>query len=117
MTASSCPKCGYDLIALHALTIGDLKIEHDGAVILWRGKLVVFSQVERLMVLALARAEGAAIKRDVLAEAAGYEGPNADNWVSVYLIRINEKFRYIDPAFDMIENVRGLGLRWKVDAP
>jgi DNA-binding response OmpR family regulator len=114
VTASTCPNCGYDLIALHALNLGDLTVEHDGAVILWRGKLVVLSRSERLLVLALARAEGAAIKRDVLAEADGYEGPNADNWVSVYLGRINDKFRYIDPDFDMIENVRCVGLRWRI---
>lgn len=116
MTASTCPKCGFDLMALHALTIGDLRIEHDGAVILWRGKLVALSRCERLVLLSLARANGATVGRSILAEAGGYDGNDPSNWTAVIVHRVIEKFRYVDPGFDAIENIRNLGLRWKVAA-
>jgi hypothetical protein len=65
------------------------------------------------MVMALARAGGAPIKRWVLAETMGYEGDNGDNTTAVHLTRINARFREIDAAFDRIENVRAAGLRWR----
>lgn len=114
MTVSTCPNCAFDLTALHAIELGNLKIEYDGAIIHWKGERVDLSPPERLLLLALVRADGAPIRRWVLAEAMGYEGDNADNNVAVHQHRINAHFRAVDPEFAMIENVRLVGLRWKV---
>lgn len=110
---STCPYCAANLTALHAIELGDLKIEYDGAIILWKGERLEVSMPERLMLLALVRADGAPIKRWVLAEAMGYEGDNADNNAAVHLHRLTRAFKAIDPAFDKIENVRSVGVRWR----
>lgn len=113
MTITVCPNCGLNLVALHALELGDLKIEYDGAIIAWRGRAVPMSPVERLMILSLARADGAPVRRTALADAMGYEGENPENIVAVHLARIQKRFRELDPAFDHIENVRLRGIRWR----
>jgi two-component system response regulator ChvI len=114
VTVTCCPKCGYDLKALHDLTLGDLTILYDGAIILWKDERVGISPTERLMLMSIARADGAPVKRQILAEVMGYEGDDGDNIVAVHLSRINRRFREIDPGFDQIENIRAAGLRWKV---
>ena len=116
MSVTACPSCGADLEALNAIELGHLKIDYSGAVILWKGERVAISPVERLMLLAIVRAGGHPVKRWVLADTMGYEGDDADNLTAVHLHRINARFREIDPDFSMIENIRGQGLRWKVEA-
>lgn len=116
MTCTTCPKCGYDLEALHAFELGGLRVEYDGAIILWRGQRVALTQAERLIVLALGRAGGAIVKRHILAEASGYEGEDhALNVVSVYVCKIKNKFRDVDASFDRIETVWRDGVRWRVE--
>jgi DNA-binding response OmpR family regulator len=112
---TACPKCGADLEPLNTFELGHLKIDYSGAVIHWKGERVQISPGERLMLLAIVRAGGHPVKRWVLAEAFGYEGDNADNNAAIHLCRINQAFREIDPAFDMIANVRAQGLRWRVE--
>jgi DNA-binding response OmpR family regulator len=115
MTCAVCPNCGYDLSTLHAFALGDLKVDYNGSIILWKGEHVGLSQAQRCIVVAIARAEGVPVKRIALAEAMGSdERLDPDNLVAVQLNRTIARFREIDPAFDMIENVRGAGLRWKV---
>lgn len=113
MICATCPSCGADLEALHSFSVGDLTVEYDGAIMLWKGQRVDLSQAQKLIVLALARANGAPIKRYVLADASGYEGDNADGNVAVHLYRIHRAFRAVDPDFDAIENIRSKGLRWR----
>lgn len=115
MTVTCCPSCGADLAALHAIELGDLKVDYSGAVILWKGKRVTVRPSATLILLTILRAAGHPVKRWVLAEAAGYEGENADNLAAIYLHQINAAFRAVDPSFGMIANVRGQGVRWKVE--
>jgi DNA-binding response OmpR family regulator len=110
---ATCPKCAFDLTSLHAVELGDLKIEYDGAIILWKGVRLDLPLPERLILLAMVRAGGAPMKRWVLAEASGYEGDNADNNVAVHLHRMIRAFKAIDPEFDRIENIRATGVRWR----
>lgn len=114
MTATCCPRCGYGLEALEPFSLGSLGVDSGGAVIWWAGHRVPLAPAERLIVVALARADGAPIRRHVLAEVEGYEGDHPENVVAVLVNRINKAFRSIDPGFDRIENIRGAGLRWRV---
>lgn len=117
MTCAVCPNCGYDITPVDAVfTLGDLRIEH-GVFVTWKGRPVELSAIERLFVLAVARLEGTCIKRPALAEACGYEGEGSrSNYISVYLNRLNARFRIADPTFDRLQSVRHEGLRWRVDA-
>lgn len=117
MTAalSTCPQCGCDLEALDAFTVGSLGVEDSGAVIWWSGHQVPLTTAERLILLAIVRAGGKTVSRDILAEAEGYEGDRPDESVNVLLSRINKAFRAIDPSFDRIETIWGQGVRWRAE--
>lgn len=112
MTCSVCPNCGWSLQSLEAMTIGELFIDKAGAHIWWGKHPIQLTASERIIVITLARADGAMVKRDVLADACGYEGDAPDNIVAVFVSRIRRQFKAVDASFDAIENVRGSGLRW-----
>ena len=109
---ATCPCCCADLIALKDFRLGPLNVVNS-TFVHWNGALVPLSVRERLLLMALVRADGVPVKRHILAEATGYEGDQPENLASVLVSRINKSFRRADPAFDMIENVWGYGLRWK----
>lgn len=115
MTVTACPRCGFYLETLHTVEVGSLKLDYDGAIVVWKGQRVQISESERLMLLAIVRAGGAPVKRWILADAMGYDGEQAENQVAVHFHRIHKAFRAIDPAFDMIENIRIQGLRWRME--
>jgi DNA-binding response OmpR family regulator len=117
MSCALCPNCGYDFTLVGELVeIGPLTIEH-GKIIRWKGEHIGLGVNERLMLVALARLNGAIIKRPALAELVGYEGEGSrSNYVAVYMNRLNKRFRAVDPSFDQIQNVRGEGVRWRIDA-
>jgi DNA-binding response OmpR family regulator len=104
------------LTLLETLKVGPLTVQHGGAIILWRDRVVRLTPARRLLVAALARAAGAPIRRYILAEAIGYDGDQPDCNVAVHLSRTRQAFRAVDFEFDQIENVHGCGLRWRVDA-
>lgn len=110
-----CPHCGTDLTAFEPFSIGALGIEHNGAVIRWNGHRIHLTPCERLILLTIARAGGNPVKRTILAEATGYEGDDPENLIAVQITRIRANFRAIDPGFDRIENVHGVGLRWRIE--
>lgn len=112
--SSVCPNCGCDLELLRSFTLGPLSV-FNGAIVKWKDRRVRFTPAERLIVLALARAGGATIRRTVLAEVAGYEGDQPESLTSVWLCKINKRFRKVDPSFAAIETLRGVGVRWAVE--
>jgi DNA-binding response OmpR family regulator len=108
-----CPSCGASLTAFASFAVGRLFVDKGGAVIWWNERPVQLTASERLIVIALARADGVPVKRDILAEVAGSESDNPDNCVDVLLCRAKAKFRAIDPNFDRIETIHGQGIRWR----
>jgi DNA-binding response OmpR family regulator len=94
--------------------LGQLTVK-DGAIISWNGVVIDLSPSERLIVMALVKADGAPVKRHILAEATGYEGDNPTGCVAVFMHRIIRSFLAIDPTFSAIENVWGVGVRWRTD--
>lgn len=100
-----------------AFKLGSLFVDQSAVAVWWAEHVVPLTAGERLMVSAIARAEGQPIKRIILAEIVGCEDTqDPENSIAVMLSRINAKFREIDSAFDRIENVRGQGLRWRTEA-
>lgn len=105
------------MTALRSFSVGPLDVDHNGAVIRWEGRRVPLSASERLIVTALARADGAPMRKHILADVVGYDGDGPENLIAVYVSRIRAKFQAIDPSFDRIENISRAGLRWKVEEP
>lgn len=113
MTCTVCTNCGCDLEPFAPLQIGHLAID-DPLTVRWRGQVVRLTAHQRLIVIALARADGKIMRRIALAEAAGSdERKDPHNLVDVQLHRIKAAFRDVDPAFDAIRSVWGQGIRWR----
>lgn len=108
-----CPACGHSLASLEAFRVGELFIDKGGAFVWWRSHVVPLTTSERLMVIALARADGNPIRHDILSETVGSDSENPVDVVNVFLTRARAKFRAVDPEFDNIETVRGAGVRWR----
>ena len=119
MTCTVCPNCGFDLERLARLQLGDLDIPSGRVEIRWKGKRVPLTVSERLIVAAIARADGLVVSHAALAEILGYEGDRIDSLAAVYIHRIRLAFRLIDPEFDRIDTGgkgrRLRGARWRMD--
>lgn len=117
MTATICPHCGFSLGSLDAIRIDALLIDRGGSHVWWREHVVKLTLAERLILIAIVRADGAPVRRTALAEASGYDGEAPEQCVAVLLHRIRKAFRKVDPAFDRIESIQRAGVRWRVGSP
>ena len=79
----------------------------------WRGKPVDLTLTEFWMVNALARHPGHVKDRDALMREANTVVD--DGTITSHVKRIRRKFQAIDPAFDRIATVYGMGYRWAAD--
>jgi len=89
---------------------GDLDIDTDRMTVRWREQPVGLTLTEFWMVHALARYPGHVKNRQQLMDAA--QAVLDDNTITSHVKRIRRKFIAIDPAFDAIETVYGMGYRW-----
>ena len=80
----------------------------------WNGKRVDLTLTEFWMVHALARHPGHAKDRDSLMRDARITVD--DSTITSHIKRIRRKFQALDPAFDRIVTVDGLGYRWDAAA-
>ncbi|HEY3178418.1 MAG TPA: proteobacterial dedicated sortase system response regulator [Casimicrobiaceae bacterium] len=80
----------------------------------WSGKRVDLTLTEFWMVHALARFPGHVKDRDSLMRDASIVVD--DSTITSHVKRIRRKFQAIDPAFDRIDTVYGIGYRWQADA-
>lgn len=89
---------------------GDLEIDVDRMLVRWREQPVGLTLTEFWMVHALARYPGHVKNRQQLMDAA--QAVLDDNTITSHVKRIRRKFQAIDPDFDAIETVYGMGYRW-----
>ena len=92
------------------LTRGDLAIDVDRMTVLWQEKPVGLTLTEFWLVHAMARYPGHVKNRQQLMDAA--QAVLDDNTITSHVKRIRRKFVAIDPQFDAIETVYGMGYRW-----
>lgn len=92
------------------LSRGDLEIDTDRMSLLWRGQPVGLTLTEFWLVHAMARYPGHVKNRQQLMDAA--QAVLDDNTITSHVKRIRRKFLAIDPSFDAIETVYGMGYRW-----
>lgn len=114
MTTAVCLNCGLDLSPFEPIERGDLRIP-DRVTVQWRGHTLPLTPQQRLILLAIVRADGAIVKRSALMEAIGTDTDDRDatNVVDVQIHHIRAAFREVDRMFDCLETVRGYGLRWR----
>ncbi|HEX5786752.1 MAG TPA: proteobacterial dedicated sortase system response regulator [Woeseiaceae bacterium] len=92
------------------LTRGDLEIDTERMMISWQGRPVGLTLTEFWLVHAMARYPGHVKNRQQLMDAA--QAVLDDNTITSHVKRIRRKFLAIDPGFDAIETVYGMGYRW-----
>jgi two-component system OmpR family response regulator len=92
---------------------GDLELDIDRMTVRWKDQPVGLTLTEFWMIHALARYPGHVKSRQQLMDAA--QAVLDDNTITSHIKRIRRKFIVIDPDFDSIETVYGMGYRWLVD--
>jgi two-component system OmpR family response regulator len=92
---------------------GDLEIDSERMTVLWRDQAVGLTLTEFWLVHAMARYPGHVKNRQQLMDAA--QAVLDDNTITSHIKRIRRKFHAIDPDFDAIETVYGMGYRWLSD--
>ena len=92
---------------------GDLEIDTERMTVHWKEQSVGLTLTEFWLVHALARYPGHVKNRQQLMDAA--QAVLDDNTITSHVKRIRRKFHAIDPDFDAIETVYGMGYRWLSD--
>jgi two-component system, OmpR family, response regulator len=89
---------------------GPLSLDSERMQAEWEGHVVLLSLTEFWIVFALARHPGHVKNRQQLMDAANVVLD--DNTITSHIKRIRRKFQAIDPKFDAVQTVYGMGYRW-----
>jgi two-component system OmpR family response regulator len=89
---------------------GALTLDAERMAAQWDGKVVLLSLTEFWIVHALARHPGHVRNRQQLMDAANVVLD--DNTITSHVKRIRRKFQGLDPKFDALQTVYGMGYRW-----
>ena len=89
---------------------GELELDINRMTVRWKEHPVGLTLTEFWMVHALARYPGHVKSRQQLMDAA--QAVLDDNTITSHIKRIRRKFAAIDPDFDAVETVYGMGYRW-----
>jgi len=89
---------------------GNLEVDMDRMIVLWGNQPVGLTLTEFWLVHAMARYPGHVKNRQQLMDAA--QAVLDDNTITSHIKRIRRKFLAVDPAFNAIETVYGMGYRW-----
>jgi len=97
----------------NAINIGQLSIQPDRHSCTWKGKDVKLTVTEFLILSALAKRPGVVKNRDQLLDAAYGETTYLDDrTIDSHIKRLRRKFRNVDPDFDSIETLYGVGYKY-----
>ncbi|MEX2353879.1 MAG: proteobacterial dedicated sortase system response regulator [Gammaproteobacteria bacterium] len=91
--------------------IGELSIDANCMNVEWKGEKVVLTLTEFWILNSLVRLPGHVKNRDQLMQDANIFVD--DGTVTSHVKRLRRKFESIDPEFDCIDTVYGMGYRWK----
>ena len=93
---------------------GDLELDLQRYSVRWKGLAVNLTVTEVMMLHALVRYPGHVKTRKQLHQD-GYphDAYVSDRTIDSHVKRVRRKFEEVDPAFDRVETVYGLGYRWK----
>lgn len=101
-------------VASRALKRGRLTLDPARHDCLWNGKPVKLTVTEFLLIQALAQRPGFVKSRDNLMDAAYDDQVYVDDrTIDSHIKRMRRKFREVDPEFDAIETLYGVGYRYR----
>jgi DNA-binding response OmpR family regulator len=93
---------------------GALVIDAARFAVRWRDRPVTVTKTEFLLLDALARHRGLVLSREqLLDKARGDDATVTERTVDTFIKRLRKKVREVDPAFDEIETVIGIGYRYR----
>lgn len=93
---------------------GALALDDDRHLCTWNGEAVNLTVTEYLLVKALAARPGHVKNRDQLIDLAYGENIYVDDrTIDSHIKRVRKKFRQVDPDFNQIETLYGIGYRYK----
>lgn len=93
------------------LEVDQLVVDADRFTASWQGQALEITLTEFWILHALIKRPGHVKNRDQLMEAA--KAVVDDSTVTSHIKRLRKKFMAIDPGFDAIETVYGVGYRWR----
>lgn len=98
----------------HIIQRGPLEMDDNRHICRWNEKALTLTVTEYLLVKCLAITPGYVRTRDQLINAAYGESVYVDDrTIDTHIKRIRRKFKEIDPEFDEIETLYGIGYRYK----
>jgi two-component system response regulator ChvI len=93
---------------------GQLSMDSERHTCTWSGAPVTLTVTEFLILQALAQRPGVVKSRNALMDAAYDDQVYVDDrTIDSHIKRLRKKFKAVDPAFDMIETLYGVGYRFK----
>jgi DNA-binding response OmpR family regulator len=96
------------------LRVGEMRLDLDRYEAQWGGRALPLTVTEFRLLHALAKHPGHVKTRaQLLAEAYPEDTFVSDRTIDSHVKRLRRKFEAIDPAFDLVETVYGLGYRWR----
>ena len=96
------------------IVVGDLRLDEDRHLCLWKGEAVNLTVTEFLLVKALATRPGHVKSRDSLMDIAYGDAIYVDDrTIDSHVKRIRKKFKQVDDDFDQIDTVYGVGYKYK----
>ena len=99
---------------LKAIKRGKLTLDPARHDCLWEGRPVKLTVTEFLLLQALAQRPGFVKSRDSLMDAAYEDQVYVDDrTIDSHIKRMRKKFRVVDPSFDAIETLYGVGYRYR----
>jgi len=94
--------------------VGPLEIDAGRFAVRWRDHPVALTKTEFQLLEALARHPGLVLSREqLLDQARGDDVTVTERTVDTFIKRLRKKVRDVDPAFDEIETVIGIGYRYR----
>lgn len=116
--ASQGPAAGSCEAADQVLQSGSLEMDRIRHTARWKGETVALTVTEFRILEALVRQLGYARTREqLLQEGYPYDEYVSDRNIDGHIKRIRRKINTLDPAFDGIETIYGLGYRYRSDTP
>ena len=92
-------------------TVGDLAVDRNSLCVEWKQRKIDLTLTEFWMVSSLVRVPGHVKSREQLMRDADIYVD--DGTVTSHIKRLRRKFEDVDPGFDRVETIYGMGYRWK----
>ncbi len=114
LSAREASSKGAETPAAKLLERGDLVMDQERHTCTWKGKPVVLTVTEFLILYSLALRPGVVKSRDSLMDAAYDDQVYVDDrTIDSHIKRLRKKFKVEDNGFDMIETLYGVGYRFR----